>query len=160
MSIETEIQRIKNAKKSMITALTGKGVSVPAGVQIEGLSDLIGQISTGSSGSGDTGSSGGLVLKSGTIADETTIETGLSNIKLIVIYKNTMSETGFIHGTYSETTGKMYYAYCSSYSSYLKSGATSNAVPTINGGNFTWDSTGTSGFSAGKTYNWFAVGET
>lgn len=152
MSIESEIERINQAKASIITSIAGKGVSVPSGVQIEGLSDLIGQISTGSSG--------GLVLKSGTIADETTIETGLSNIKLIVIYKNTMSETGFIHGTYSETTGKMYYAYCSSYSSYLKSGATSNAVPTINGGNFTWDSTGTSGFSAGKTYNWFAVGET
>lgn len=151
MSIESEIERINQAKASIITSIAGKGVSVPSGVQIEGLSDLIGQISTGSSG--------GLVVKSGAITDNATIETGLSSIKLIAIYKTAINATGFVHGTYTEDTGRLYYVYCGSYSSYMKTCTPSSQEPTISGGNITLTSTGNMAFTSGVTYNWYAVGE-
>lgn len=151
MSIETEIQRIKNAKNSMITALTGKGVRVPSGVQIDALPDLIGQISTGSSG--------GLVVKSGAVTDNATIETGLSSIKLIAIYKTAINATGFVHGTYTEDAGRLYYVYCGSYSQYIKTCTPTSQEPTISGGNITLTGTGNMAFTSGVTYNWYAVGE-
>ena len=103
------------------------------------------------------GSSGGLVMKSGTTTS-VTIETGLSSIKMLVIYTDSFSSTGFIQGTYVADDGTMHYTYCSSYSSYMKiCGVTTSTSCTVNGGTFTLNAS--HGLISGKTYNWIAVGE-
>ena len=106
---------------------------------------------------GSGGSSGGLVMKSGTTTSAT-IETGLSSIKMLVIYTDSFSSTGFIQGTYVADEGLMHYTYCSSYSSYMKiCGVTTSNSCTVDGGIFTLNAS--HGLINGKTYNWIAVGE-
>ena len=103
------------------------------------------------------GSFGGLVMKSGTTTSAT-IETGLSSIKMFVIYTDSFSSTGFIQGTYVADDGVMHYTYCSSYSSYMKiCGVTTSTSCTVDGGTFTLNAS--HGLINGKTYNWIAVGE-
>lgn len=105
------------------------------------------------------GSSGGLVMKSGTTTSAT-IETGLSSIKMLVIYKTAFSTTGLMQGVYTADTGKMHYVYCSSYSSYIKSCNLSYSTAcTVDGGTFTVGMSGTSGISTEIDYHWIAVGE-
>ena len=107
---------------------------------------------------GSGSSSGGLTIKTGTTTSNT-INTGLSTIKLVIIYRDSFSDTGFINGFYNADEGKMHYVYCSTYSTYMKScsSGTSTAA-TVDGGTLT---TGLSGNSAlnGMTYHWIAVGE-
>lgn len=50
MSIESEIYRIENAKNDIKQAIQNKGVNVPLGTKLDGMSSLIGTIHTGSSG--------------------------------------------------------------------------------------------------------------
>lgn len=49
MSIQSEITRISGAKTAIGTAITNKGVTVPAGTKIDGMANLIAQISGGGS---------------------------------------------------------------------------------------------------------------
>lgn len=106
---------------------------------------------------GSGGSSGGLVMKTGTTTSAT-IETGLSSIKMLVIYTDSFSSTGFIQGTYVTDEGLMHYTYCSSYSSYMKvCGVTTSTSCTVDGGTFTLNTSHE--LISGKTYNWIAVGE-
>ena len=106
-----------------------------------------------------TGGSGGLTMKSGT-TDSATIETGLSSIQFLFIYKTSVRETGFVQGAYIADAGRTYYVYCSSYSTYMKTMVnSSNSSSTIDGGTFTWGGSSTSALSSGKTYNWIAFGE-
>ena len=103
------------------------------------------------------GSSGGLVTKTGTTTSAT-IETGLSGIKILVIYTDSFSSTGFIQGTYVADEGIMHYTYCSSYSSYMKiCEVTTSTSCTVDGGTFTLNASHE--LISGKTYNWIAVGE-
>lgn len=108
---------------------------------------------------GSGGSSGGLVMKTGTTTSAT-IETGLSSIKMFVIYKTAFSTTGLMQGVYTADTGRMYYVYCSSYSSYIKScNLSSSTACTVDGGTFTVGMSETSGISTEIAYHWIAVGE-
>lgn len=123
--------------------------NIKSGVSIFGVSG---------SYAGSGGSSGGLVMKTGTTTSAT-IETGLSSIKILVIYTDSFSSTGFIQGTYVADEGLMHYTYCSSYSSYMKiCGVTTSNSCTVDGGTFTLN-TPSHGLISGKTYNWIAVGE-
>lgn len=103
---------------------------------------------------------GGLTVKTGTTTSQT-IDTGLSSIKYLVIYKSSVAGTGFIQGFYVADKGTTYYVYCSSYGSYVSSsGASTDTNATVEGGTFTWTRTGESAkFSDGVTYNWYAFGE-
>lgn len=108
---------------------------------------------------GSGGSSGGLVMKTGTTTSAT-IETGLSSISMFVIYKTAFSSDGLIQGVYTVDTGKMYYVYCSSYSSYIRScDINFSAECTVDGGTFTVSMSGVQGLSTGTDYQWVAVGE-
>ena len=123
--------------------------NIKSGVSIFGVSG---------SYAGSGGSSGGLVTKTGTTTSAT-IETGLSSIKILVIYTDSFSSTGFIQGTYVADEGIMHYTYCSSYSSYMKiCGVTTSNSCTVDGGTFTLN-TPSHGLISGKTYNWIAVGD-
>lgn len=51
MSVASEIQRIQGAEADIKTAITGKGVTVPASAKIDDLADLIDAIQTGGGGS-------------------------------------------------------------------------------------------------------------
>lgn len=50
MSVASEIQRIQGAEADIKTAITGKGVTVPASAKIDDLADLIDAIQTGGGG--------------------------------------------------------------------------------------------------------------
>ena len=105
------------------------------------------------------GSSGGLVMKTGTTTSAT-IETGLSNIKAIVIYKNSLSATGLIQGVYITDADTLHYTYCSQYSSYFKTcNVSTSTASSVSGGTFTLGTSETSGLSSNTTYNWIAIGE-
>lgn len=104
-------------------------------------------------------SGGGLAMKTGTTTSGT-IETGLSSVKCIVIYKRSVSATGLVQSVWLADDGSANYVYCSSYSSYFKNYAVgTNTSSTVSGGTFTWGGSGTSGLSSGVTYNWIAFGE-
>lgn len=104
-------------------------------------------------------SGGGLTMKTGTTTSGT-IETGLSSVKCIVIYKSSVSATGLVQAVWLADDGSANYVYCSSYSSYFKNYAVgTNTSSTVSGGTFTWGGSGTSGLSSGVTYNWIAFGE-
>ena len=108
---------------------------------------------------GSGGLSGGLVMKTGTTSSAT-IETGLSSISMFVIYKTAFSTKGLIQGVYTIDTGKIYYVYCSSYSSHIRScDLSSSAECTVDGGTFTVSMSGVHGLSTGTDYQWLAVGE-
>jgi hypothetical protein len=47
MSIASELTRIQNAKNAISSAITNKGVTVPAATKLDGMAALIGQIETG-----------------------------------------------------------------------------------------------------------------
>lgn len=105
------------------------------------------------------GSGGGLVMKSGTTTSAT-IGTGLSNIKVIIIYKDSFTATGLIQGVYVTDEDKLHYTYCSQYSSYFKTcAASTSTASSVSGGTFTLGTSGTSGLSNNTTYNWIAFGE-
>ena len=53
MSVQTELQRIIQAKADIVTSIENKGVTVPAGTKIDDLDDYVDQIQQG--GGGDTG---------------------------------------------------------------------------------------------------------
>ena len=54
MSIKTEITRLQNAKASIKTAIEGKGVTVPDGTKLDGMTALIDSISSGGGSSSET----------------------------------------------------------------------------------------------------------
>ena len=47
MSISSDLTRIQNAKSSLATSITNKGVTVPSGTKIDGFAALVDQISSG-----------------------------------------------------------------------------------------------------------------
>ena len=47
MSVQSEIIRLENAKNSISTAITNKGVAVPSGTKLDGMAVLIGSIESG-----------------------------------------------------------------------------------------------------------------
>lgn len=126
--------------------------NIKSGVSIFGVAGSY----SGSGGAG--GSTGGLVMKTGTTTSAT-IDTGLSSISFITIYKDTLTATGLIQGVYSTDEGKLHYTYCSSYNYYYKqcTNATSTAS-SVSGGTFTLGTSGTSSLSSSTTYNWIAFG--
>lgn len=50
MSVNSEIERLQNAKSALKTAIEGKGVSVPSNTKLDGYADLVDSIETGGSG--------------------------------------------------------------------------------------------------------------
>lgn len=133
---------------------------------IKGDSNLVaGNIKSGVSIFGVTGSYTGsgssstsTTMKSGTTTSAT-INTGLSSIRAIVIYKDSLSATGLIQGVYSTSDSTLHYTYCSSYSRYSKSCSTgTSTASSVSGGTFTLGTSGTSGLSSSTTYNWIAFG--
>lgn len=107
-------------------------------------------------GSGSAG--GGMSMATGTTTSGT-IESGLSSLKCIVIYKDSVSATGLVQAVWLADDGTGHYTYCSSYNTYMKSYAVgTNTASTVSGGTFTWGGSGTSGLSSGTTYNWIAFG--
>lgn len=100
----------------------------------------------------------GYSMATGTTTSST-IETGLSSIKFIAIYKSSVSATGLVQAVYLADDSNANYICCSSYSSYYKTYTVGkNTSSTVSGGTFTWGGSGTSGLSSSTTYNWIAFG--
>ena len=124
--------------------------NIKSGISIFGVNGTY----TGSSSSGS-----GLAMKTGTTTSGT-IDTGFLSIKTIVIYKDSVAATGLIQGIYNKDDGILHYTYCSSYSTWSKSYATSTSTSSsVSGGTFTLGTSGTSNLSSSTTYNWVAFGE-
>lgn len=62
MSIKNEIERLQNAKSGIVSAIIRKGVSVPEGVKLDGMEELIDGIETGVDTSDATASSNEILL--------------------------------------------------------------------------------------------------
>ena len=106
---------------------------------------------------GYTTGSGELVMKTGTVSGTSTIDTGLSSIEQLSIWRTTISTTGIMNASYNKNLGTQY-AYCSSYATYIKQVNEGSAAPSISGGTVTWSGT-TTGIAGGDTYKWVAIGE-
>ena len=162
LSYKNSSRRIfdKNASLILKTALSNFGDATVEDVasgktftSVNGL-QLIGKANISSSGSS---------IKIGTITGSNTINTGLSNIQYLTIYKTStgISAVGFLHGFYNANESKTWYTYCSSYSQYVKSCSYSSASDmTINGGIFTWAKNldSSMGFISSSEYTWVAIG--
>ena len=99
---------------------------------------------------------GGLTVATGTTTSGT-IETGLSSLAYLVLYKDSISATGLVQAVYVASEGTSHMTTCDSYSSYLKSfSASTSTADTTNGGTFNWGGTGTKALNG--TYNWIAFG--
>lgn len=99
---------------------------------------------------------GGLTVATGTTTSGT-IETGLSSISYLVLYKDSISTTGLVQAVYVASDGTPHMTTCDSYSSYFKSfSARTSTADTTNGGTFNWGGTGTKALNG--TYNWIAFG--
>lgn len=99
-----------------------------------------------------------LVMKNGTVTDSSSIETGLSSITQVVLYRNTVDSAGLILGQYNVDLGTLY-SFHSSYSSSSGSILTSTTAPSIDGGTFTWNGSGNHAMAEGVEYIWIAIGE-
>ena len=100
--------------------------------------------------------SGGLTVATGSTTSGT-IETGLSSIAYLVLYKDSISATGLVQAVYVASEGTSHMTTCDSYSSYFKSfSASTSTADTTNGGTFNWGGTGTKALNG--TYNWIAFG--
>lgn len=102
---------------------------------------------------------GGLAVKTGA-ATSNVIETGLSSIDYIIIYKSAFAEKGLIQVVADMVSGTVNSVYCSSYSAYMKTCAvnTTASNAAADGGTFTWNGANTLALSSGITYNWIAFG--
>ena len=116
-------------------------------------------------GTHETGGSSvsGLSIASGTLtgAESVTIETGLSSIEVIAVYKGATTAKGLVQFIYTKESGKIYYTACSSYDTYVKtiSSGTNTTYFTISGGSFTYSpTTDTTKLVSGSEYYWTAVG--
>lgn len=101
----------------------------------------------------------GKTIKAGT-ATSATIETGLSSIDVLILYKESVAEKGLVNEIYSASEAKSTYTSCTSYSTYTKqyAVATGDTIASVSGGAFSWGGEGTSAMSSGITYKWIAVG--
>ena len=107
------------------------------------------------------GSSGGLVAKSGSFtADKEashTISTGLSSISYFIMKKDgSVSSTGFVIGSIISQGSDFQYAYCVSYSQYMKNFNYTTMSGTVSGGDFTYSGSSTSALTG--TISWVAIG--
>ena len=99
---------------------------------------------------------GGLTVATGSTTSGT-IETGLSSIAYLVLYKDSISTTGLVQAVYVASDGTSHMTTCDSYSSYFKSfSASTSTADTTNGGTFNWGGTGTKALNG--TYHWIAFG--
>ena len=131
-------------------------------VTVNGDADLVpGNIKSGVNifgvdGNYEGSGGGGLTVATGTTTSGT-IETGLSSLAYLVLYKDSISATGLVQAVYVASEGTSHMTTCDSYSSYFKSfSASTSTADTTNGGTFNWGGTGTKALNG--TYNWIAFG--
>lgn len=131
-------------------------------VTVNGDTDLVpGNIKSGVNifgvdGSYEGSGGGGLTVATGTTTSGA-IETGLSSISYLVLYKDSISTTGLVQAVYVASDGTSHMTTCDSYSSYFKSfSASTSTADTTNGGTFNWGGTGTKALNG--TYHWIAFG--
>ena len=140
-AIRTPAERYGDATAADVAA--GKTFTSAAGLKVIGTG-------TGAGGSG-------LAMKTGTTTSNV-IDTGLSEIHLLVLYRSSVSSKGLVQGVYRADTGKTNCAYCDSYSNtYIAYSVRETSYGTADGGTYTWSGSDSLAIS-GTTYNWIAVG--
>lgn len=142
-AIRTPAEQYGDATAADVAA--GKTFTSAAGLKVIGTG-------TGAGGSG-------LVMMTGTTVSNV-IDTGLSTIRAIVLYKESISATGLIQLTADLQNESVYYSYCSSVTDYVKNVimAKGSALVAVDGGTITWNGSSTAALTADTEYNWIAVG--
>ena len=101
MSVQSEITRLENAKNSISTAITNKGVTVPSGTKLDGMAALIGNIESGGAN---------LQTKSVTYTANGTAtitpDDGYDGLSSVDVTVNVASGGGFEPCTLTTNTGK------------------------------------------------------
>lgn len=137
--IDCPLSKLGDASAADVAA--GKTFTSSAGVKVTGTGSIGLKVNTGTTTSG-------------------TIDTGLTSIKYLVIYKASLTASGLIQAIYDAESDTLNYTYCNSYSSSSKAcSVSSSSESSVSGGTFTLGLSGTSGLSIGVTYNWIAFGE-
>lgn len=100
MSVQTQIDRISGAVSAALTALTEKGVTVPAGTKVDGLAALISGIEAG-------GGSGGGKLVNGSFTPSTyagtmTVTHGLGKVPNFILLAGKNISHNLDYGTTRE----------------------------------------------------------
>lgn len=127
-----------------------KAENIKSGVSIFGVA---GSLTVSSGGS----SSGGLVVRSGTVTNSSTIDTGLSSVSHFVLYRASVLNVGVIQNIYDGTTCVT--TSCVSYSTSVKSyGIYTADYIDISGGTVTWTGKNSVGLASGVSYTWYAFG--
>lgn len=104
--------------------------------------------------------SGGMVVKTGTTTSRT-IDTGLSDIEQLFLYKESLTATGLIHLHYTKTaTSRMYASAWSTQNYGSKTVTNGTGGVTVSGGTVTVSATQAAqgALSSNVTYKWIAVG--
>lgn len=139
-AIRVPAEQYGDATAADVTA--GKTFTSSAGLKVVG---------TGTGG-------GGLVMKTGTTTSNV-IDTGLSEIQMLVLHKSGVAAQGLVQLVYRKDTGKTVSSYCMSYSTAFSTlGVNEDYKGNANGGTFTWGGTGSAVLSENTEYNWIAVG--
>lgn len=103
-----------------------------------------------------------LVKKTGTVngtGKVQSINTSLSQIKSMTIYRNVLDSTGLMILCYDETNGT-FSTFCGSYNATTKQVNRDSKALTVNGGSITWEPyTANARLANGKQYTWIAYGE-
>lgn len=142
-AIRTPAEQYGDATAADVVA--GKTFTSAAGLEVVGTG-------TGAGGSG-------LVMKTG-MTTSNVIDTGLSVIRAIVLYKASLAGTGLIQLIADLQNASTYYSYCSSSSDYIKNAvvAEGSALVAVEGGTITWNGSSTAALTPDTEYNWIAVG--
>lgn len=132
-----------------------KAENIKSGVSIFGVA---GSLAVSSGG----GSSGGLVMKTGTTTSNV-IDTGLSSIEFLVIQRLApVTTVGLNQGVYMASSETIHCSVCSSYSVIAMNSYTTLSTPgtsyLVDGGTFTWIGSGNNKMASGETYYWYAFG--
>lgn len=99
-------------------------------------------------------SGGGMTTKSGT-ATSAVIETGLSSVSGLVMYRKNIDTTGLVYAVYDN--GSSSYIYSVGSNGTCATG--SDTCGTTDGGTFSWNGSGSTALVEGDTYYWIAWGE-
>lgn len=169
MSIQTELNRITNAKAAIKTAIEGKGVTVPDGTLLDGMAALIESI--------EAGGGGGIVYTSGTLVFSSSIKCsgyelthGLGQIpQIFIITSKFQGNSDYSLYYYTEISeglrnfgynaDKFCYAFANKGFNYsARCGIVGDEVNTMDENKITFREANYSHFDNRQPYSWIAIG--
>ena len=111
MSVQTQIDRISGAVSAALTALSEKGVTVPAGTKVDGLAALIAAIEAGGGGGGGGVNYGTIIYESYSQTLSLGVPIPEDNFFIAILPTKTiggsLGSSYLYHGMYRKIEGKV-----------------------------------------------------